>query len=174
MKDCIGKVIQEDSDLHGHQFHELSVPILKDVINRAIDILMSQNRVVFDRLSNPSSQTGLDKKAKGLWLRQLLLMWFTKQFTNRRTERLKLKKKMAKCEICSGCGGNLKCTTCDGASCEIELVTLFIQLNTNLLIRKWTLCPLTKNSPHLIRECKRSLSKTRNQSLVFFCIVYNS
>ena len=174
MKDCIDRVIQENFDLHGHQFHELSVSMLKDVVNRAIDILMSQNWVVCDRLSNPFSQTGLDKKAKGLWLRQLLLTWFTKQFTNWRTERLKPKKKTAKCEICSGCSENLKCMTCNGISCEIELVTLFIQLNTNPVIRKWTLCLLRRNSSHLIRKCKRSLSVTRNQSLVLFCIIYNS
>jgi len=105
--------------------------MLKDVITRAVDILTSVNEVVRNRLANPRSSNGLDKKAEGLWLRQLLLTWFTKQFTNRRTERLKPKRKALKCETCSGCGGALKCITCNPLSSEIESARLFVQLNTN-------------------------------------------
>lgn len=122
MKDSIVKVIQEDPDLRGHQFHELSVPVLKNVVQRAVDILISYNPVVCKRLANPSSENGLQRKAEELWLRQLLLAWFTKQFTNRRTERLKSKKRPVKCETCSGCGGDLKCILCNTPSSEIELV----------------------------------------------------
>jgi len=135
MKDAVDNVIKKDSELRGHQFHELSVPMLKDVVAKAVDILFSANDVVSGRLANPVSSNGLGKKAEGLWLRQLLLTWFTKQFTNRRTERLKPKKKASKCESCLICGGDLQCHTCNPPSKEIEFVKTFACCL--ICIRKW-------------------------------------
>jgi hypothetical protein len=66
MKDLIVKVIQEDRNLCGHQFHELSVSVLKNVVERAVDILISYNEVVFKRFASSFSENEIQRKAEEL------------------------------------------------------------------------------------------------------------
>ena len=60
------KAIEEDSELRKHEFHELSVPVLKNVIERAVDFLISDNEVVRQRVASRCSETGLGWKVQGL------------------------------------------------------------------------------------------------------------
>jgi len=123
MKEFVQKVIKEDSELSGYQFHELSVPVLKNIVERAVDLLLSSNEVLCRRTNHHFGENALVRKAETVWLRQLLLHWFTKQFTNRRTERLKSKRRSIKSDACSKCGGNMQCLSCDIPSIgPVELV----------------------------------------------------
>lgn len=129
MKEVIDETIEADSRLRGLQFHELSVPSLKNVIRRAIEVIVQKNSVISARITNMASNNAADMDTEEVWLRQLLHTWFTKQFTNRRTERLHAKKKPAKGDVCPTCSGpariQIQCDTCSPPPCEKELDLVF-------------------------------------------------
>jgi len=129
MKEQIDEIIEKKLNLPGTQFHELSVVSLKEAIRDAVGVIANTSTVVSTRFRNTTSTIPVKAYEETVWLRQLLVTWFTKQFTNRRTERLHAKQKRAKGEVCPGCSLparlELHCDNCDPPQCDMDIGSVF-------------------------------------------------
>ena len=119
-------IINGNSDLQAVQFYELDVAVLKNTVDKAVEILVDSNTALKRRFDTILSR-GTKRTAEKVWITNLIKTWFQTRYRNWRIERTKTLKGGRNTK-CKECGQDLHCLQCQGIDASVQTEHLSTQV----------------------------------------------